>query len=102
MSWSCSVPRVKIADAEAAIMAADVSAPDFGREESVAAAEYAKTLANSLVHSGQLGSDPDTEVGVYMSGHANPGHVKPESWASDTITITVTQLQPEHPPVMAE
>jgi hypothetical protein len=93
MSWSSSVTNVNGSELEAALLAEPVMAPEFGHAESLAAAQDAKDATVALFKTGALGS-PDQFYSVYLSGHANPDHVKPPQWSADCVTITIRQEQP--------
>jgi hypothetical protein len=53
--------------------------------------EAAAAAAQALVDSGVVGS-ADKRLSIVLSGHANPGHEPRSGWASDTVTVTISQL----------
>lgn len=80
MSWSITAPSQTAATIEEA--AREQFAAMDGQFEA------ALHAAQSVLASGAVGSTP---VIVALSGHANPGHVKREGWANDTVTISISQ-----------
>jgi hypothetical protein len=70
----------------------DVAQPHLTNLSSEAANQWqlARVVAAEILASGKVGA-PEKDWTVSLSGHANPNHEPKESWANDTITVTVSQ-----------
>lgn len=97
MSWSVSTGQQRPQEIERAIK--ELEAPedvaswnqDYGDQ-----LEAAKKAAIAILRSGAVG-DPKGENRDYivtLSGHSNPGHAPRPGFANDTVTVTVSQLNP--------
>ena len=93
MSWNFGVTNTQIDELDAALNAvAEVEINNImsGRAgaEAMLQMEAATYAAVEIAKSGGVGRGPVT---VRLSGHANPGHAKPEGWAQDFIQVVVEQ-----------
>lgn len=90
MSWSGSV-LAQFDEAEDAINAVAVS-PDSDAPDQVAQVAAAKVAAVSLIKSGAVVVGSDQDVSIYISGHANPGHLPTAGYANDSLQVSITQV----------
>jgi hypothetical protein len=95
MSWNVSTGQQRPQNVIKAIneleMTGDVATWNQDFEDQLAAA---KKAAVAIFKSGCCG-DPQGERDfiVSMNGHSNPGHAPRPGFSSDTVTVTVTQVQ---------
>lgn len=99
MSWSTYVKATPAAEFEAAIDAVQIE-HYTGVEESVVAAQNeqldaAKAAAKALFQSGVVGPATDGSwYAVNFAGHGSPGHQLREGYATESVSVSVSQAIP--------
>jgi len=95
MSWSLQAGPAPVEEIAAAIDAVaeekntKAQQNDGTEEEVTAQIDAAKDAVQRIIDLGAVGNGH--EVRVVLSGHANPGHEPREGYATDTVTVSVTQ-----------
>jgi len=85
MSWSTGTKAVAKSEVDVAIDFLDTGTDDPQHWDQLRVAKQAAKMILSNI--------PGPFVSVFMSGHANGvGWQKKEGWASDCITVNVTQM----------
>ena len=90
MSWSLSV-NAQYADAVDAITNAAAS-PDTDKPEQVEQVQAGKDAAIALIKSLTVVNDAEQDVGVSISGHANPAHKPAAGYGNDCIYVSISQV----------
>jgi hypothetical protein len=101
MTWSINLGPLAGADLEAAIDAVDIQQDGQSSIEQAEQIALGKKLAKQAILSGALGGyDDGTEVGITITGHANPLHNMNAEGASggDTISLSIRQTSAPEPP----
>lgn len=97
MSWSVSTGQQRPQNIERAIKDLELPEDVAGwNQDHADQLEAAKKAAIAMLRSGCVG-DPKAENRDYiasLSGHSNPGHAPRPGFANDSVTVTVTQLNP--------
>lgn len=89
MSWTASGT---VNDAAGAAAVAPANEGWAYEDEVHSQVHSAQEVAKAIIESGCVGAGP---YNVSLVGHANPGHEFRAGYATDSVTVTVTQVYPE-------
>lgn len=98
MSWYISLPPIDASLFVAAIEALELHEGNPpATPETLEQFRAAKRAALTLFFSGAVGDYKTGRFQATLSGHSNPGHTRPDGYAQDTITASVSQEYVERP-----